>query len=628
MQSLIDTTKRRILIIDDNSRIHEDYRKILAASSSTSDEMEADFMAFLGETPKPGTTSEQLESPLRDLIQLDSAMQGQEGLEMVKQAIAESSPYSLAFVDLRMPPGWDGLRTIEELWKVAPDLQVVICSAYSDNAYNDICDRLGQTDSLLILKKPFDAVEVYQLAVALTEKWLLSRKARLKQADLEELVELRTVELKKASLHDPMTKLANRTKFNDRLKESLKRTRRYQLKTGLYLIDIDYFKQINDSLGHPAGDELLVEVGRRLVECMRDTDTAARLGGDEFAIVQTDVKDISEFRAVLKRLEEILSRPYTLDDRYVDVSFSIGAAVAPNDATNADLLLRKADLALYRSKKDGRSTSRFYESEMDYDLANFQEITHNLKAGLAKNQFDLYYQPIVAADTGALQSMEALLRWTHPTIGTIPPDEFIPTAEETGIIAQIGEWVLATACQTAVSWPKDVKVAVNVSPIQFRSRYELIPCVARVLAETGLEPERLEIEITETSLLGNSDQTIEKLNQLQEIGVSIVLDDFGMGHSSLNYVQSFPFDKLKLDRSFVSSKFATEKTRAILKLVGGLGVNLDIVTTAEGVETAEELAIVQAEGFRQIQGYLIGRPTPGPELGQFFEKDRLLPVQS
>ena len=185
MQSLIDTTKRRILIIDDNSRIHEDYRKILAASSSTSDEMEADFMAFLGETPKPGTTSEQLESPLRDLIQLDSAMQGQEGLEMVKQAIAESSPYSLAFVDLRMPPGWDGLRTIEELWKIAPDLQVVICSAYSDNAYNDICDRLGQTDSLLILKKPFDAVEVYQLAVALTEKWLLSRKARLKQADLE-----------------------------------------------------------------------------------------------------------------------------------------------------------------------------------------------------------------------------------------------------------------------------------------------------------------------------------------------------------------------------------------------------------------------------------------------------------
>ncbi|MEM9412290.1 MAG: EAL domain-containing protein, partial [Planctomycetota bacterium] len=475
--------------------------------------------------------------------------------------------------------------------------------------------------NLLILKKPFDTIEVYQLAVALTEKWTLRHQANLKQADLEELVEARTCALKEATLRDPMTKLANRTMFNERLEESLRRTRRSRSKTVLSLIDIDFFKQINDSLGHPVGDRLLVEVSNRLQATLRDTDTVARLGGDEFAIIQSDIREDQEFRAVLRRVENSLNEPYEIEGRKLDCTFSIGITVSPDDGDRSEDLLKKADLALYRAKKDGRATTRFYEAEMDNELVKVQKLSTELRRAIATDEFEMFYQPIVNTFTGKIGSFEGLIRWNHPRRGLVSPARFIPVAEETGLIAKIGEWALKTGCENAIGWPEETKLSINVSPIQFRPRYELVRTFSKILDSLGFPPERLEIEITETALLVQSKDTMKQLHEFRDMGVSIVLDDFGVGHSSLNYIQSFPFDKLKLDRSFVASALTSDKSKAILRLVAGLGKNLNCMTTAEGVETEKELKLVQDEGFSQIQGFLVGKPAPAEFVSEFLEAD-------
>lgn len=619
MQSM-NKKKRRILIIDDNRQIHLDYRKILEGQSCTTETNE-DFLEFFGnegegESSGGGTFSSE---PLNGLVTIDSALQGEDGFKLVQHSIEDRNPYHLAFVDLRMPPGWDGLKTVAKIWQVDPELQIVICSAYSDNSYADICNKLGRSDSLLILKKPFDAIEVYQLAVALTEKWILGRKARLKQEDLELLVAKRTEELKLASLQDPLTKLTNRTGFSTQLDLALSRVSRHGKMAAVFLIDIDYFKQINDNFGHPTGDQLLIEVAKRLKKCVRGTDTVARLGGDEFAIIQSDVESEGQFRGLLRRVEQLQKSPLEYEQRKIEFSFSIGVATCPLDSSDASDLLRKSDQALYRSKRDGRAMSRFYSPEMDSELLRTQRIFQGLKTALAEDQLLLHYQPIVDAQSGAIRTFEALIRWYHPERKLISPNEFIPIAEETGIIAPIGDWVLETACLEAQTWPVGIGVSVNMSPVQFREQNDVVSRVEEILKRTGLAPERLAIEITESAMISQPKYTSDCLRRLREMGVSIVLDDFGVGYSSLSYVQSFPFDRLKLDRSFVSSKSASDKTRAIMKLVGSLGVNLDIVTTAEGVETFEELKLVQEQGFRQIQGYLIGRPEPPAELLKYFD---------
>ena len=621
MQSM-NESKRRILIIDDNSRIHADYRKILEGKE-TQEETDEDYLNFFGEE-ELDTAADSAE-PLSGLITIESAMQGQEGFKMIRQAREEGNPFHLAFVDLRMPPGWDGIKTVEEIWKVDPDVQIVICSAYSDNSYTDICKRLGRSDSLLILKKPFDAIEVYQLAVALTEKWILSKEALLKREDLEKIVERRTRELKQASLMDPMTKLKNRTGFNLDFENAINRSKRSGKQISVFLIDLDFFKEINDSYGHPAGDALLIEVGRRLTECTRETDTVARLGGDEFAVLQPDVEDDSQFRGLLRRVEELQKIPWKFEQWDIDISFSIGTSTFRSDGEDAEGLLKKADLALYRAKKEGRGTSRCYASGMDEDVAHTRAVHQGLQAALREKEFTLHFQPIVNAQTGRVFLFEALVRWNHPQHGMVPPDKFIPVAEETGIIVPIGDWVLESACRTALDWPEDVGVAVNMSPIQLREQYDVVSRVTNILESTGFDPNRLAIEITETAVLLQQQYTIDCLQSFQKLGIDIVLDDFGVGHSSLSYLQSFAFDKLKLDRSFVSSKTSSSKTRAIMKLVGSLGINLNIATTAEGVETLDELKLVQDEGFNFVQGYLTGRPEPAEVLSKYFKAQ---PVQS
>ena len=610
----LNVDKRRILIVDDNQQIHADYRKVLLGTE-IDEPANADYQAFFEEPNEESGDS--FHTPLRELVEIDSALQGQEGLEKVKKAVEEGRQYSLAFVDLRMPPGWDGLRTVEEIWKVDPELQIVICTAYTDNSFADICNRLGRTDKLLILKKPFDGVEVYQLAVSLTEKWKLGRQAKLKHDDLERLVERRTEELRLASLRDPLTKVTNRAGFNAALEQGLLRSNENGTSCGVFLIDVDNLKPINDAYGHPCGDQLLVEVASLLKECSGELDTVARLGGDEFAIVQPDINTNAEHEALSQRIERH-AKAFEFENRRITFSCSVGIAVAPTDSSTQDDLLKKADLALYRSKDEGQGKPHYYTTEMDNDFARTQEIYQGLLTALAEDQFILYYQPIADAQTGNIKSFEALVRWIHPEKGMIPPFEFIPVAEETALIVPIGDWVLEEACSQAQAWPQDVKVSVNLSSVQFREQYDLVTRVKRILDATGFDPTRLELEITETTVLDQSEYVFKCLNAFQDLGISIALDDFGVGFASLSYIQAFPFDKLKLDRSFVSSCQASAKTLAILKLVASLGIDLEMTTTAEGVETEEELKIVRDEGFKQVQGYLLGRPSKREDINQLF----------
>ena len=606
----IDSPNRRILIIDDNQSIHDDYRKILNSESYQRPSTVA-MSAFFDE---PAAEPDSMPIPVK--IELESALQGQQGLKMVEQAIADGHPYSLAFVDIRMPPGWDGLKTIGEIWKVAPDLQIVICSAYSDNSFQDVCKKLGRSDSLLILKKPFESVEVYQIAIAMTEKWILSRKARLRQEDLEKLVHERTVKLEQASLEDPLTKIANRTKFNTILSETLKRTRRHNTMTGLLLIDVDHFKEINDSQGHPAGDQLLTQIAQRLQSAIRETDTVARLGGDEFGIVQPEAQDPREFRIVLERIEDYLSQPFELEEKQVHCKFSIGIAIAPNDSDQPEELMKRADVALYRSKNSGRSQSSFYAPEMDQELVKTREIVASLSKAVENGELLLYYQPIYSCKDQRLATHEALLRWNHPEHGLLAPDAFLSAAEESGLILEIGEWVILEAARTAVQWPDEIKVAVNLSPLQFHPKVDIFETIMSSLSKSGLAPNRMEVEITENVLLRDFDLASEAINKLRKEGVCIALDDFGVGHSSLNYLKSFAFDKIKLDRSFVWSAETCDKSAAILNSVASLGRELGIISTAEGIETQSHLERVINAGFTEVQGYLFSKPTPVPVSNQ------------
>ena len=534
----LESNNRRILIIDDNQSIHNDYRKILDTEKRPHRQNDA-MATFFGESEIESEPTSNLMS-----IEVDSALQGQRGLQMVEQAIAEGHPYSLAFVDIRMPPGWDGLKTVAEIWKVAPDLQIVICSAHSDNSFQEICAKLGRSDSLLILKKPFETVEVYQIAVAMTEKWILSRKARLRQQDLEKLVQERTLELEQASLEDPLTGIANRTKFNSVLEEALKRTRRHETMTGLMLIDVDHFKEVNDSHGHPVGDQLLQQIAQRLQNATRETDTVARLGGDEFGIVQPEARGSGEFRIVLKRIEEQLGQPYDLDEKQVNCKFSIGIAIAPTDSQHPEKLMKQADVALYRSKNSGRSRSSFYEPEMDKELVKTREIVADLSKSVGNGELQLYYQPIYSCQDWKLVAHESLVRWNHPLHGLLGPGAFLPAAEESGLILEVGQWVIREATRTAAQWPNETRVAVNLSPVQFHPKFDIFDTIMSSLSESGLAPNRLEVEITENVLLRDFELASETINRLREAGVCIALDDFGVGHSSLNYLKSFAFDKI------------------------------------------------------------------------------------
>jgi diguanylate cyclase (GGDEF)-like protein len=420
--------------------------------------------------------------------------------------------------------------------------------------------------------------------------------------------------------HDALTNLPNRLRLRQAMESELARVQRGE-SVAVLCLDLDHFKSVNDTLGHPVGDRLLEAVAERLRQNVRDVDIVARVGGDEFAIVQVAAEQPRGAIILADRLIETLAKPFDLDGHQVVIGTSIGIALAPLDGLDTDQLIKNADMALYRAKADGRGVFRFFEPEMDAKMQARRTLEIDLRKALAEGEFELFYQPLVNLASNEVSGFEALLRWNHPTRGLVPPSEFIPIAEEMGLIVPLGERILRQACAEAAGWPDDIKVAVNLSPVQFKSK-TLALAVTSALASSGLPPHRLELEITESVLLQDNEATLTTLHQLRQLGVRISMDDFGTGYSSLSYLRSFPFDKIKIDQSFVRDLSGKEDSLAIIRAVAGLGRNLGMATTAEGVETREQLGYLRQEGCTEVQGYLFSRPLPARNIIPLLESVR------
>jgi diguanylate cyclase (GGDEF)-like protein/PAS domain S-box-containing protein len=418
--------------------------------------------------------------------------------------------------------------------------------------------------------------------------------------------------------HDALTNLPNRVLFAERIEQALAQMGRGH-GFAVLCLDLDHFKQVNDTLGHPVGDQLLRAVAERLQACAREIDTVARLGGDEFAIVQRDVKDPEEAAILARRIVEVVSAPYQLEGQCVTIGVSIGISLAPADGSLCERLLKNADLALYRAKAEQRGVWRFFEAEMDARLQARSRLEGELREALANDELRLLYQPIYDLERERICGFEALLRWQHPTRGLVSPAEFIPIAEEIGLIVSFGQWVLYQACAEASKWPEHVKLAVNVSPAQFTSD-RLVHAVTDALATSGMKAQRLELEITESVLLANSGTTFNILRSLRALGARISMDDFGTGYSSLSYLRSFPVDKIKIDQSFIRGLSATDGSDMIVRALIGLGRSLGMLTTAEGVETAEQLSQLRMEKCNEVQGYLFSPPVHPSLIPQLLDR--------
>ncbi len=419
--------------------------------------------------------------------------------------------------------------------------------------------------------------------------------------------------------HDALTDLPNRVLLHEHLDQALDAARTGCRRLAVFMLDLDRFKDVNDTLGHPVGDLLLKGVAARLRSCLRENDTIARLGGDEFAIVQdltepAVTEPAADATALAEAIQKAFRAPFDLGGHQVSTGTSVGIAIAPAHGRDSDEILKSADLALYRAKTAGRGTHRFFEPELDRLMQHRRELEQDLRCALAKGEFELHYQPFANLKSGEIAGCEALLRWRHPQRGLIPPADFIPLAEETGLIVPLGEWVLRTACAEAARWPSGLKIAVNLSVAQFRSR-ELTPAVVHALAASGVAPSRLELEVTESLVMHDSELVFATLRRLQELGVRIALDDFGTGYSSLSFLRKFAFDKIKIDRSFVSElRHADEEARATARAVVRFAVSLGKTTTAEGVETGDQLEVLSAANCTEMQGYYFCRPKPASEI--------------
>lgn len=645
---------RRVLVIDDEPLVHEAFRNVLgatAADHSALDALEAEIFGGATSARPSGQPS----------FEVSYASQGQQGCELAAAAVAEGKPYSLAFVDMRMPPGWDGLQTIERLWQVDPGLEVVICSAYSDHPWEKLVARLGFSEHLLILKKPFEDVEVRQLACALSQKRHLAKQAALRMQDLQEMVEARTAELRQANdrlqeevaartaaeeklkydaLHDGLTGLPNRVLLTERIERCLERAKREEdYRYALLFLDLDNFKLINDTVGHTVGDQLLVEVAQRLQSCLRALDTASRLkhqmasrlGGDEFVVLLDGMKSPENAEQVAHRLLRAVSQPAMIAGQEVHVSVSIGLAQGSREYMVPDEILRDADAALYNVKAEGKGRVGVFNQAIREQIVTRLRLSNDLRRAIESHQLRLLYQPIVELESGRVESFEVLLRWNHPSLGAVSPALFIPIAEETGSIQEVGLWVLKESCRQLRIWHDEfpehrkLSVSVNVSAKQFGDS-GFPAAVERVLVETGLKPSDLNLEITESALMAREDAS-KLVEAVRAKGVGLHLDDFGTGYSSLSYLDQLPFDAIKIDRSFVRDMSLDRRHANIVQAIQTMAVNRRMRVIAEGIESLDQLVQLQTLDCSSGQGFFFSRPVEAPEARQLLERGgRLQPV--
>ncbi|HTV95354.1 MAG TPA: EAL domain-containing protein [Steroidobacteraceae bacterium] len=603
----------RILLIDDNASIHGDFRKVL--SSEARDEAQAALEAL-----EADLFGEEKSGTVRPNFEVQSAYQGKEGVEMARAALEQGRPFAMAFVDMRMPPGWDGLKTIEHLWQADPDIHVVICSAHTDYDWSEVVERLNHSDKLLVLRKPAEPIEVLQCATALTRKWQNERLVQEQMQRLEQVISVRTRGLEAATrqlrhlaTHDVLTGLPNRLLLDDRLAQAMAHADRDARSFALMVCDLDRFKLVNDSLGHSAGDELLQEVARRLCGLVRTTDTVARLGGDEFVLLISSLDHADDAKRLATRAVETLRDPMRIAEVDVHTSPSIGIAFYPADGNSAEALIAHADAAMYCAKQRGRGNVQCFEGAMSSGVDNRVQLESDLHQAIALKQFELHYQPKVHTNSGVVRSAEALIRWRHPERGLIAPDGFIPLAEECGLIGAIGEWVVHEACRQARAWQvagiDPMRVSVNLSPSQFRGS-GLIHSIRRALTEAALDPQYLEVELTESAVMSDPEESIAILEQLSAMGVLVSVDDFGTGYSSMSYLRRLPIDKLKIDRVFINEIVSRPEDASIVRAIVSLAHSLRLKVVAEGVETPAQLDFLKAVGCDEYQGYHFSKPLP------------------
>lgn len=611
-----DSTRanRRILIVDDTASIHEDFRKILCADTDAEPSLDSLEETLFGTPAAP-----------RQAFELDSAYQGQEALALVSQALAANAPYAMVFIDMRMPPGWDGLQTIEQLWNVDPNLQIALCTAYSDYSFEAIEARLKYNDQLLILKKPFDHLEIRQMASALTWKWQLAQDVARKVIGLERTIEERVQELLKVShllQYDALTELPNSTLLGDRLTQAIALGRRHDTQLAVMFIGLDRFKRINNALGYPVGDEVLQQVSHNLVATVRDSDSVFRYGSDEFVIVLHDVQHPQQTQHIADKVLRTISATRHVAGHDLSVTASLGISIYPNDSCNAVELIKHAETAMHTSKERGANDFSFYTEDMNLRAQRQQNLESAIRHALERDEFVLHYQPKLDLRSGRIVGAEALIRWFQPRSGWVSPADFIPVAEDSGLIVPLTQWVLRQACEQAQAWRSmglpPLCMSVNVSPIDFRQR-DFVDNLAAILKQSGLPPARLELEITESVLMQNVDETVDILQKIKAMGVRLALDDFGTGYSSLSYLRRFPIDVLKIDQSFVRGLNVNSQDAQLISAIIGMGKSLELNIIAEGVETVEQLNFLKTQQCEEGQGFLFSKAVPPKDFAHMLQ---------
>ncbi|MCF5170352.1 putative bifunctional diguanylate cyclase/phosphodiesterase, partial [Pseudomonas canadensis] len=538
---------------------------------------------------------------------------------------ADQAPYAMALSEMRRPRGGAGLQTSDHLWEVDPRLQIALCTAYSDYSFEAIEARLKYNDQLLILKKPFDHLEIRQMASALTWKWQLAQDIALKVIGLERTIEERVQELLKVShllQYDALTELPNSTLLGDRLTQAIALGRRHDTQLAVVFIGLDRFKRINNALGYPVGDEVLQQVSQSLVEAVRESDSVFRYGSDEFVILLQDVQHPQQSQHVAQKILNAVSAIRHVAGHDLSITASLGISIYPNDSGTAVELIKHAETAMHTSKERGSDRFSFYTDDMNHRAQHRQNLESAIRQALEREEFVLHYQPKLDLKSGRIVGAEALIRWFQPRSGWVSPADFIPVAEDSGLIVRLTQWVLRQACEQAQAWRAmglaPLCISVNISAIDFRQR-DFVDNLATLLKQTGLPPTQLELEITESVLMQNVDETVDILNRIKAMGVRLALDDFGTGYSSLSYLRRFPIDVLKIDQSFVHGLKVNSQDEQLISAIIGMGKSLDLNIVAEGVETVEQLKFLQTQLCEEGQGYLFSKAVPSKDFARLLQ---------
>jgi diguanylate cyclase len=608
----------RVLIVDDEADIRDAYRQsllqpVVSKAGAGLRNLQARLFNKAETSPAAGTAAGH--ATTFDPVFCDQA---EAAVAAVEQALAANQPFAVVFLDVRMPPGKDGVWAAARIREQDPAVEIVICTAYSDVDPSDIGAIVPPEEKLSFLQKPFHPHEVRQMTIALASKWRSERH------------------IVRLAYFDSLTGLPNREQSRNRLDGAIVSAKERKRTLAVLYLDLDNFKRVNDTLGHAAGDELLCQVAKRLRTALRYGETAgtetlgqarpgdlARLGGDEFMALLPNLRSAEDAGVVAARLIGALREPVRLATTTLVVTPSVGIAVFPRDGTDAATLLRNADLAMYFAKRKCPGTFAYFDGPMNAAALHRFTIEGRLRGALERQEFFLEYQPQFDVRTGGITGMEALLRWTSDELGSIPPSEFMSVADETGLIVDIGEWVLRTACRQAKAWQQEGlpagRMAVNVSAKQF-AKADFPDQVAAILRESGLEPGGLELEITESAIMADEDWAEKSINRLKAIGVSLAIDDFGTGYSSFGRLRRFAVDRLKIDRSFVTSINESGDERAIAAAIIAMSRALRLNVTAEGVESFPQLLFLQEQECQEAQGFLLSKALPDKAAQQLLRR--------